>query len=142
MAENIKKDVDLFGLLGTMEAGGGAAGIATGVYIPTATGYDNTITHGLGVIPKVFAICAGGYIESGSYVLDSAHGFSDRSLLFRMSRISASNSPTGYIYQNAKITHQSFVKNTALAKANETTISVGGNYQLFAGIEYYWFALA
>lgn len=141
VAANIKKDVDLFGLVGTLEAGG-ATGITTGVYIPASTGYENVITHGLGVIPKLFAICAGGYVMSGSYVLDSAHGFSDRNLMFRMSRVSAGNSPSGYIQNSYNITQKGFSKNTALAKANETTINVGGNYQLTAGIEYYWFALA
>ena len=130
-------------LIESIEAGGGGAtGITTGVYIPASTGYDNVITHGLGVIPKLFAICAGGYVASGSNVLDSAHGFSDRKLLFRMSRISAGNSPTGYIETSKNITAGTFAKHAAIAKANNTTINVGGNYQLFAGIEYYWFALA
>ena len=130
-------------LIDSIEAGGGGAtGITTGVYIPASTGYDNVITHGLGVIPKLFAICAGGYASSGSNVLDSAHGFSDRKLIFRMSRTSASNSPTGYIETSYNITVGGFPKRAALAKANETTINVGGNYQLIAGIEYYWFALA
>lgn len=130
-------------LIESIEAGGGGAtGITTGVYIPASTGYENVITHGLGVIPKLFAICAGSQVMSGSYLLESAHGFSDRKLLFRMSRTSAANSPSGYIDNSHNITQKSFSKNTALAKANETTINVGGNYQLTAGIEYYWFALA
>lgn len=130
-------------LIESIEAGGGGAtGITTGVYIPASTGYDNVITHGLGVIPKLFAICAGSLVMSGSKILDSAHGFSDRKLLFRMSRISAENSPTGYIENIVNIKQTGFYKNTALANANETTINVGGNYQLVAGIEYYWFALA
>lgn len=129
-------------LIESIEAGGGATGITTGVYIPTSTGYDNVITHGLGVIPKLFAICAGSQVMSGSKILDSAHGFSDRNLLFRMSRISAANSPSGYIENRYNITENIFPKNVALAKANDTTINVGGNYQLIAGIEYYWFALA
>lgn len=130
-------------LIESIEAGGGGAtGITTGVYIPASTGYDNVITHGLGVIPKIFAICAGSEVMSGSYLLESAHGFSDRNLIFRMSRTSAGNSPTGYIKDGFNITQGGFSKNTALAKANETTINVGGNYQLTAGIEYYWFALA
>ena len=130
-------------LIESIEAGGGGAtGITTGVYIPASTGYDNVITHGLGVIPKLFAICAGSQAMSGSYILDSAHGFSDRKLLFRMSRASAGNSPSGYIETSYDITKGAFPKRAALAKANDTTINVGGNYQLTAGIEYYWFALA
>lgn len=128
-------------LIDSIEAGG-ATGITTGVYIPASTGYDNVITHGLGVVPQLFAICAGAQAAGGSYVLDSAHGFSDRTLLFRMSRTNPMNSPTGYIDHSHKITAGSFAKNVALAKANETTINVGGNYQLVAGTAYYWFALA
>ena len=130
-------------LIESIEAGGGGAtGITTGVYIPASTGYDNVITHGLGVIPKLFAICAGSQAMSGSNILDSAHGFSDRKLLFRMSRVSSANSPSGYIETSYNITKDGFPKRAALAKANDTTINVGGNYQLIAGIEYYWFALA
>ena len=128
-------------LIDSIEAGG-ATGITTGIYIPASTGYNNVITHGLGVVPKLFAICAGAQAAGASYVLDSAHGFSNRDLLFRMSRINPMNSPTGYISTSDNITDGSFSKNVALAKANETTINVGGHYQLVAGTAYYWFALA
>lgn len=129
-------------LIEAIEAGGGGGGITAGVYIPTTTGTDHVITHGLGTVPKLFVICAGSHVMSGSNVLDSAHGFSDRKLLFRLSRLTASNSPSGYIETAENITQSTFKKNTALAKATEETISVGGRYQLFAGVEYYWFALA
>ena len=128
---------------GTLEAGGGGVtGITYGIYIPSVTGYDHTIEHGLGVVPKIFAICAASYVNVGSYVLDSAHGFSDRNLLFRMSRKSASYSPTGYIDTSYNITQRGFAKNTAIAKATAESISVGGNYTLTAGAEYFWFAVA
>ena len=88
----------LASLIASIEAGGGGVtGITYGIYIPAVTGYDHTIEHGLGVVPKIFAICAASYVDAGSYVLDSAHGFSDRNLLFRMSRATAGNSPSGYI---------------------------------------------
>ena len=130
-------------LIESIEAGG-ASGISFGVYTPATTGYDHTIEHGLGTIPKIFAICCGTYsVESSKkYMLDSAHGFSDRNLVYRLSRTGGENSPSGYIANNVSITQPSFLKNTALAKANSDNISVGGNYQLFAGFEYYWFALA
>ncbi len=55
VAENIKKDVDLFGLVGTSE--GEKAGIATGYIIPAQniTG-DIEITHNLGEIPKLAVV--------------------------------------------------------------------------------------
>lgn len=134
-------------LIEAIEAGGGgASGITYGVYIPTSTGTSHTIEHALGVVPKLFAICSGALnnTTSASFILDSAHGFSDRNLLFRMSRMSASSSPSGYIcnYNDKNITQQGFMKNTALAGADSNTIAVGGNYTLLAGNEYYWFAIA
>lgn len=130
-------------LIESIEAGG-ASGISFGVYTPATTGYTHTIEHGLGTIPKIFVICCGTYsLESSKkYVLDSAHGFSDRNIIYQMYRINGEYTPRGYIVENISITQTSFAKNTALAKANSDNISVGGNYQLFAGLEYYWFALA
>lgn len=123
---------------------GGASGISFGVYTPATTGYNHTIEHGLGTIPKIFVICCGTYSPESSktYMLDSAHGFSDRNLVYRLSRTAGLNAPSGYIATNVSITQPSFLRNTALANANSDNISVGGNYQLFAGFEYYWFALA
>ena len=132
-------------LIESIEAGGGgASGISFGVYTPAITGYNHTIEHGLGTIPKIFAICCGtlSYESSKKYMLDSAHGFSDRNLVYRLSRIEGGYSPSGYIEDDVSIMQTLFAKNTALAKANSDNISVGGNYQLFAGFEYYWFALA
>ena len=130
-------------LIESIEAGGGVSGITYGVYIPSATGTSHTIEHGLGVVPKLFAICAGSFSEdSSSYLLDCAHGFSDRDLLFRMSRSIASSSPSGYISVAKNITQKSFAKNTAIAKATAESIGIGGTYNLIAGVEYYWFAVA
>ena len=130
-------------LIESIEAGGGVSGITYGVYIPSVTGRSHTIEHGLGVVPKLFAICAGSYsTDSIGYLLDCAHGFSDRNLLFRMSRVDPSSSPTGYISASYNITRSSFAKNTAIAKATAESISVGGHYNLTAGVEYYWFAVA
>ena len=132
------------GFISAIEAieAGGVSGITYGTYIPTETGNRHIIEHGLGVIPKLFAICAGAYVDSGSDVLDSAHGFSDRDLLFRMSRVNAINSPTGYIYKKGNITKTYFAKNTAIAQATAENICVGGYYNLTAGTEYFWFAIA
>lgn len=131
-------------LIESIEAGGGASGISFGVYTPATSGYKHTIEHGLGTIPKIFVICCGTYSVDSSkkYMLDSAHGFSDRNLVYRLSRSDGSYSPSGYIATDVSITQSAFKKNTALAKANSDNISVGGNYQLFSGFEYYWFALA
>lgn len=131
-------------LIESIEAGGGGvSGITYGIYIPSVTGTRHTIEHGLGVVPKLFAICAGDYsMDSSSFLLDCAHGFSDRNLLFRMSRINARSSPSGYINDLNNITQRTFAKNTAIANATAESINIGGTYNLTAGIEYYWFAVA
>lgn len=131
-------------IVGTLEAGGeGVSGITYGIYIPSVTGTSHIIAHGLGVVPKLFAICAGSYsMDSSGSLLDCAHGFSDRNLLFRMSRTSSGYSPTGYIHSSVNITQSFFAKNTAIANATAESISVGGRYNLTAGVEYYWFAVA
>ena len=131
-------------LIEAIEAGGGGvSGITYGIYIPSVTGTRHTIEHGLGVVPKLFAICAGDYsLNSSSFLLDCAHGFSDRNLLFRMSRVDASNSPSGYINVSNNITQSTFAKNTTIANATGESIDFGGTYNLTAGIEYYWFAVA
>ena len=130
-------------LIESIEAGGGVSGITYGIYIPSVTGTSHIIEHGLGVVPKLFAICAGGFSrDSSGKLLDCAHGFSDRELLFRMSRIEALSSPSGYINDARKITQSFFAKNTAIANATAESIGVGGNYNLTAGVEYYWFAVA
>ena len=129
-------------LIESIEAGG-VSGITYGIYIPSVTGKSHTIEHGLGVVPKLFAICAGSRsMDSIGYLLDCAHGFSDRKLLFRMSRATPQSSPSGYISDSYNITQSGFVKNVAIANATAESISVGGNYNLTAGVEYYWFAVA
>lgn len=131
-------------LIESIEAGGGGvSGITYGIYIPSVTGSLNKIEHGLGVVPKLFAICAGGRsIDSSGRLLDCAHGFSDRNLLFRMSRASASQAPSGYIYELANITQSLFAKSTAIGNATDESIVIGGGHYLTAGVEYYWFAVA
>ena len=131
-------------LIESIEAGGGGvSGITYGIYIPSVTGRIHTIEHGLGVVPKLFAICAGSYsMDSSSNLLDCAYGFSDRNLLFKASRAAAENSITGYISATKNITQSYFVKNTAIANATAESIGVGGKYNLTAGVEYYWFAVA
>lgn len=123
--------------------GGGVSGITYGIYIPSVTGTSHAIEHGLGVVPKLFAICAGSRsMDSSSSLLDCAYGFSDRNLLFKASRTAAANAISGYISNSNNITQSSFMKNTAIAKATAESIGVGGNYNLTAGVEYYWFAVA
>lgn len=55
VAENIKKGVDLFGLVGTLEGGGGGGGVVTGTLIPASAAIQ-TITHNLGRTPSGIVI--------------------------------------------------------------------------------------
>lgn len=57
IADNIAKDIDLFGLVGTLEASAG--GFAYGTITPADTTVAQIeIEHGLGAIPDFIAICA------------------------------------------------------------------------------------
>lgn len=58
-AENIKKDVDLFGLIGTLEGGGGNLLLVTGDFTLLDTTKVN-IQHGLGKVPAFWGVIAEG----------------------------------------------------------------------------------
>lgn len=51
VAENIKKDVELFGLVGSFAGGGGGSKVAYGVFTVAEQVSSVQITHGLGVAP-------------------------------------------------------------------------------------------
>ena len=70
VAGNIKDGVNLFGLVGTLEAGGGGGGVLTGTLIPASTAIQ-TITHNLGRTPSGIVI----YDTSvSSYTSDKKQG--------------------------------------------------------------------
>ena len=63
LAENIKKDVNILGVVGSFEGGGGGlpegiTAVATGTFTVASLSRNYTVTHGLGVIPKTFMVTA------------------------------------------------------------------------------------
>ena len=74
MAANIKKDVDLFGLVGTLEAvGGGANNVSFGTYtMTTETSGSNKVEHSLGTTPAALLFVYVGLTSDISAKYDDA----------------------------------------------------------------------
>lgn len=138
VAANIKKDVDLFGLVGTLEAGG-STGAVSGTITPAASGIQ-TITHGLGKQP------------TGILILQS-----DKSLTSKTSGVYAAfgdrNAQGGVAYYGDvlstvhAISISEFVSNCFITDADAETFRVAlfGTANTFAlgallvGVEYRWY---
>ena len=144
VAENIKKDVDLFGLLGTLEAGGGINATAGTLNVSSDTN-DYILTHGLGEVPKFFAI---GMINNFTLltnknsILIGAYGFSDVDIQYRITSSSSTNAANGVLGEGA-IT-DAYPRRCSLTQANEETIKIAtssGTHKLIAGATYYWVAV-
>lgn len=139
VAENIKKDVDLFGLLGTLEAGGGGGTkISTGTYTPTNDTAHITVPHMLGVIPTfAFVGFLYGGNKRGLIMLFQSELTRDIYLTYG-----------NYIYEGEPLTSDASTEAkpyyTKAYGANESNISFGINtsgYTLFfSGNTYQWIA--
>lgn len=84
VAENIKKGVDLFGLVGTLEGGGGGGGVVTGTFIPASAAIQ-TITHNLGRTPSgivIFDTSASSYISDKKSCVYFAAGTQEGQVYF------------------------------------------------------------
>lgn len=145
VAENIKKDVDLFGLLGTLEAGGGGINATAGTLNVSSDTNDYILTHGLGEVPKFFAI---GMITNftlltnKNYILIGAYGFSDVDIQYRITSSSPTSAANGVLGEGA-IT-DAYTRRCSLTQANEETINIAsssGMQKLIAGATYYWVAV-
>lgn len=138
VAANIKKDVDLFGLVGTLEAGGGT-GAVFGTITPAASGVQ-TITHGLGKTPTGILIFQVNKRPS-SNIEGVYAAFGDQ------------NGQGGIAYIGGEISGffqtsiSEFSKNCFITDANAETFKVavfGANNtvafsSLITGIEYRWY---
>ncbi len=133
VAENIKKDVDLFGLLGTLEGGGdfnvsafyGASKATSGQFTVASDRSGITIYHELGVPPKLFAVypsedslasilqatgqryTVGGMFISSKFVNSdtSSKSFYGTDIIVAQINMSKSSSTAGYfsIYESGAI---------------------------------------
>lgn len=145
VAENIKKDVDLFGLLGTLEAGGGGINATAGTLNVSSDTNDYILTHGLGEVPKFFAI---GMINDFNLltnkqnILIGTYGFSDVGIQYRITSRSSTDAANG-VRGDYAIT-VNYGRRCSLTQANEETIMIAsssGTHKLIAGATYYWVAV-
>ena len=137
VAENIKKDVNLFGLLGTLEAGGGSGSkISTGTYTSAADTAYITVQHTLGVIPTFAFVCV-------------LYGGSERGLLMLFQNeltLTVNYEYGNYLDASEPLTAagstEAKIYNIRAYGANESDISFGvntTNWSLFmAGNTYQW----
>lgn len=136
VAENIKKDVDLFGLLGTLEDGGG---FVSGTITPASSAIQ-TITHNLGKQPTGIAIfcslSASSNKKTGVYSVVGDENGQYCSTYF-------SGVIEGYLASPIS----GFSTNCTIAEANDTTFkcalfgtNVNSAYaNLLSGVEYRWY---
>lgn len=131
-------------LIESIEAGGGINATAGTLNVSSDTnGY--ILTHGLGEVPKFFAI---GMITNFTLltnknsILIGAYGFSDANIQYRITSNSNSSAANGVIGDSA-ITG-AHPRRCSLTQANEETIMIAsssGTHKLIAGATYYWVAV-
>lgn len=148
-AENIKKNVDLFGLIGTLEGGGGGANAVCGTFTPSDNTKKLTVTHGLGVQPTFAAVmCTSEPTVTIKYVVFMAMGRSSDD--FQLPIISEGSR---FIVQTSKTKSITAASGSitayycAITNCNETQITFGDSYSrasvIYEGNKtYYWVVAA
>ena len=131
-------------LIESIEAGGGINATAGTLNVSSDTN-DYILTHGLGEVPKFFAI---GMITNFTLltgknnILISAYGFSDVNVQYRITSSSATSSANGALGED--VITGAYSKRCSLTEANEETINIAsssGTHKLIAGATYYWVAV-
>lgn len=140
LPENIVEGVDIAGIIGTLAAGGGAK-IATGTF--TGRGAQETVHHGLGVIPDVVIVKT--LIGSVTGCMWSAVGFSSNFInltgigfsMFYVQMGGTSNQ------MNTTVSIDKATTSGGLMGANEDTILVGCTNNIYPenGRSYMWLAI-
>lgn len=140
VAANIKKDVDLFGLVGTLEAGG-SANVTAGTITVTSDTNDFILTHGLGEIPAFFAIGMASAVPANkTYILIGGFGFGNINVQCRVSATASGNAPTGRLDTDS-ITNGGFKSSFDGATAQTIKLArLTGSMKLVSGVTYYWVA--
>ena len=131
-------------LIESIESGGGINATAGTLNVSSDTN-NYILTHGLGEVPKFFAIgMINNYtlLTGKNSILISTYGFSDVGIQYRISSNSNSSSANGVLGDSA-ITGKHH-KRCSLTQANEETIMIAsssGTQKLIAGVTYYWVAV-
>lgn len=144
IADNIKKDVDLFGLIGTLEAGGGGGSVklahgtltfASDTTIAGAGG-EYYVTHNLGVAPNFALIFAKSFSAKYDFICSyfnsiGISNYTDRGRTFAISAVS------GY---NIQYSQSSVSQNTTTAETTDKLYIRGVNSDTIirANVEVYW----
>ena len=133
-------------LIESIEAGGGGINATAGTITVSSDVDDYVLTHGLGEVPKFFAI---GMINNFSlltnknHILIGAYGFSDVSIQYRIASTAYNNAATGVLGDYPITVNNG--RRCSLARANEETITIApsstSTYNLIAGATYYWVAV-
>lgn len=131
-------------LIESIEAGGGINATAGTLNVSSDTN-DYILTHGLGEVPKFFAIgmiTNFNLLTNKNSILIGAYGFSDAKIQYRITSNSHSSAANGVIGDSA-ITG-AHPRRCSLTQANEETIMIAsssGTHKLIAGATYYWVAV-
>ena len=131
-------------LIESIESGGGINATAGTLNVSSDTN-DYILTHGLGEVPKFFAIgmvTNFTLLTNKNYILICAYGFSDVDIQYRISSSSSTSAANGVLGEGA-IT-DTYIRRCSLAHANEETINIAassGTFKLIAGATYYWVAV-
>ena len=125
VADNIRKNINIFGVLGTLVEG--VAGIDFGEVTLASTAESVTVSHNLGVIPSFVALIPKTLSDSTNY--DSYLGFNDKVAIKTRKTVTTSSSLVDF----------SDCENTLTT--NEITFNIYGTYPWYA-TDYYWFAIA
>lgn len=126
-ASNIKKGIDIFGVIGTMEQG--KVGIDFGTVVPTSDTTSITVKHNLGKIPRKIVIT--GTRTSTAYVRDCLVSGNEKEGLV----VSSNNGDSTTIEFAGSITTTQIEFYYDAAVGYESSDFIGG-------AEYRWFAIA
>ena len=131
--------------ISSLSSGGGGINATAGTLNVSSDTNDYILTHGLGEVPKFFAI---GMINNftlltdKNYILICAYGFSDVKIQYRISSSSSTSAANGVLGEGA-IT-DAHPRRCSLTQANEETINIAtssSTFKLIAGATYYWVAV-
>lgn len=119
----------------------GSINVTAGTITLSSDANNYVLTHGLGEVPKFFAIGMAdkfSTLAGKTYLFIGGWGFSDIPIQYRTSANSTSYSPSSVLREYSITANGS---RTSFDSANEQTITLassGGTVKLIGGATYYW----
>lgn len=142
--ENIAKDVDVAGIVGTLITSGSKGAVfASGSF--SGAGYPNRITHNLGVIPDVFIVYSTTYTTSNIQLM-AAVGFSSsfKAKVPSLASCIAVRKPASSTSMNIVASNSSYIDDSSgyINSANTSTAVIGtATYPCASTQGYCWLAI-